>query len=166
MTTPKTRTINGVTGQLFQDGERPIYLLPDGMFGMEEMGLWKKYTTAKGAQKAAKKEVKSIKLFSVDDVSVSRSREVHRVEASDMLENRFKDKNGKRVWKGYGAWYLDDDEDRIKKLLDLEERRARVEKGFNDEFDAIMKGAKRVYRSNFKDFLEGNIDEAQEEETT
>jgi hypothetical protein len=150
--TPQKVRINGEDAILFRDGTPPVYVLGNGKFAVHWDGKWKKRASLRGIDSLITKDHPTLKIFSVDSGRVYYERRPQVVEAREFLEKKIINAEGKRVYKGYGQWFVFEKE-LVDKLNELEERRTNAEKAFYDEFTRILKSARRVYTTNFGTLL-------------
>lgn len=119
---------------------------------MNDKTKWLKRTSLLALDNATNKGRPALKLMRYSTGSVFHSCDSEVQEISEWLDSKLVSREGKRVYKGWGGWWLFDAEIQAA-LMDLEKRRAAFEESMNEEFTKITKKAKRVDGSNFKDLL-------------
>lgn len=139
-------------GTLFRDGQIPIYFTSDGRFAVQIAGRWIVKSSVKSIENVLSKGAPFLRLFLVDSGISFRSRAVWTIDATAILENKIVDADGKKQHKGYGDYYVYDEEI-VAKLRELQKRVEKAERDFNKEMEAVMKKARNVYRGNFDEML-------------
>jgi len=159
---PETKEVLGQRATLFRDGPNPIYLLPDGRFAYQWAGRWIAKTSLKAVEKVLGRERPSIKLFQAEgSVSYHSWGPVHVRDIAEWGDNKLTTKDGKRVWKGYGNWYLFNAEV-VAKLEEYYKRRAKIEDELNKEYEKIIRKLRSVNSFEFKELIAKEVKRAEQ----
>jgi hypothetical protein len=148
--TPRTRLIAGKEANLFRDGERPIYLLPDGRFAVWHMGNWAIKKTLAAVEKLQTAEKRAgLPIFQGDEPGKV-------IKAVVWEERWIIDEDGKRHHRGYREWYVHD-AIIAGQLEDLEERRRVIVEALDGEESALRERLSRVSKYDFEEMREAYL---------
>jgi hypothetical protein len=152
MAAPAMERIKGRDCGLYRDGTPPVYMTPDGRFAVFWDNKWQTRASLKSIDNLTLAHRPAIALFQMDNSEIFHDCQPRIVMATEWRDNSLLDKDGKRVWRGYGNWYRFDAK-RIEALKALEKKRKEFEKEIDKEFTRIMKGAVPIYKDDFKELI-------------
>lgn len=155
--TPKEQRILGQKATLFKDGPRPVYLLPDGRFAVDNAGKWVVKNTLAAVLKASNKPARMLKVFTAADGYRNDDSPTLMVEFKDGLYREKGDVARRRG--SYRTFYLWDAK-AVASLNELADRKQAALAKFHQEYQKIVDGLTTVHERNFEAMLKEHGDDA------